>query len=488
MSTAAGGGSGDDVALMLDKMESAMGAMELAMQRARAEDRQGSASEREALVTRVQQELRTVMAHLPPPVRERISPAHPTMFRTLTQELDAEKRDFIENWADGVRKHGAEFEQWVQQRNQGDKAFLFLSDASSADARYYQACVAGSVPGVGLQQRRTARAAAGAAGAPAASSARRTPQPQAQPQRRRAAAKRQDVFARLASPPRANAQRFVASGRLSADGEWKAGSPRAGAEPASQAASRLGSPRRTTARSALKQRKKAEEDAARHRERLASPRRAKAPSPPPRQRSPPRAAVRARATGTSSARYETPQARLERLSSPSRGVRGKVTSPSRTRAAWIIAGAGSTADVGAPDLHSLEQLHGDSQAADGTEVDESRPSTTSKRFNKRFLHEQSTWQEQRDAKLRRKRQEMDLQREQEMQRHEADRLRQQQQRARRRVALGVEGGGGGKQPAGAKDFSVRSQDWLATRQQAIDKKRQQLEKSDAHGAWEGSAN
>ena len=35
MSAAAGGGSGDDVALMLDKMESAMGAMELAMQRAR---------------------------------------------------------------------------------------------------------------------------------------------------------------------------------------------------------------------------------------------------------------------------------------------------------------------------------------------------------------------------------------------------------------------------------------------------------------------
>ena len=67
-----------EVEAMLEKMESAMEAMELAMQRAREGDQQSSGGEREALVARVQQQLRSVMTHLPPAARERISPAHPT--------------------------------------------------------------------------------------------------------------------------------------------------------------------------------------------------------------------------------------------------------------------------------------------------------------------------------------------------------------------------------------------------------------------------
>jgi hypothetical protein len=455
----------DEVQAMLDKMESAMRAMELAMQSAmRAGGQAGSDGERDALVARVQTELRTVMGHLPPAVRERISPTHPTMFRTLTQDLDAERRAFIENWADGVRKHGRDFEAWVRTHNQGDSEFRFLIEPASADARYYQGCITGMV----VRPHTHAEANAGSiAGAPATGA-------QLEHQRRhRSTAKSQNVFQRLASPPRANVQKI--SGRLRSDGAW---SPRAvpsstGVAASGTARSRLTSPRRTTARASLSRRQKLAEDEQRHRARLASPPRAKAQSPARLRRSPPRSS-RSRDTGVggrggNSARE---QALVERLSSPSRGIRSKVTSPSRTRSAWIISAPGTTGDIGAPDLHSLEQLGEMGMAStvrgDGTGRSSRKPSA--RRGNNNFAEDQASWTERREAKLRQQRLALDHQREQERLKHEEDRVLQQQQRARRRVALGVDSSG--KQET---DFTERSQAWQTTRQQTIEKKRRELE-------------
>ena len=178
---------------MLDKMEAAMSAMASAMDQARAEDRTrgGGAREREALVSRVQGELRAVMDHLPPPVRQSISPDHPTLFGALTRELTAEMREFIRSWADGVRSHGSEFEQWVRDRNRADEAFRFMHEPASADARYYQACLSGRAPPEPEPEPEPQSPREEVAGRPATASgrpaARRTP--------------RRDVFRRLASPP-----------------------------------------------------------------------------------------------------------------------------------------------------------------------------------------------------------------------------------------------------------------------------------------------
>ena len=455
----------DEVGAMLDKMESAMQAMELAMESARADDQQSSAGEREALVARVQQELRSVMSYLPPPVRERITPKHPTMFRTLIQDLDVDRRAFIEKWADGVRKHGHDFETWVRTRNQGDSDFRFLTEPASADARYYQGCIDGMV-----QSTRLPEEAAG----PAAHT-RESPGTGARlgPRRKRSsAAQPQNVFQRLASPPRANVQKIVAGGRLRADGSW---SPRAISPTVSRPAqSRLASPRRTKVRSSLSQRQKAAEDVERHRARLASPPRAKAQSPTSQVRRPAPRHGRSRGSvggrGSSSARE---QALVERLSSPTREIRSKVTSPSRTRSAWIISGPGSTADVGAPDLHSLEvlgEIGMTSGIGNATRRHERKPGA--RRANKHFAEDQMSWTERREEKLRQKRLEMDQTKEQERLRYEEERVVQQLQRARRRAALGVDSAG-----PPAKDFTERSHAWAATRQQAIEAKRQELEKS-----------
>ena len=453
----------DEVQAMLDKMESAMRAMELAMQSAmRTGGQQGSDGERDALVARVQTELRSVMDHLPPPVRERISPTHPTMFRTLIQDLDAERRAFIENWADGVRKHGRDFEAWVRTRNQGDSEFRFLIDPASADARYYQGCITGMVV---RPHRHAAEANGGSIARAPATGAQLVPQRQ-----RRSTTKSQNVFQRLASPPRANVQKI--SGRLRSDGSW---SPRAvpSSTGVTSAHSRLTSPRRTNPRTSLSRRQKLEEDAQRHRARLASPPRAKAQSPARLRSSSPRSS-RPRDTGvgdrgSNSARE---QALVERLSSPSRGIRNKVTSPSRTRAAWIISAPGTTADIGAPGLHSLEQLGkmGMASAVRANGTERSGHKTSARRVNSNFAEDQTSWAERREAKLRQKRVALDHQREQERLKHEEDRVLQQRRRARRRVALGVDGG---DKPE--TDYTERSQAWQTTRQQAIEKKRRELE-------------
>jgi hypothetical protein len=90
--------------------------------------------------------------------------------------------------------------------------------------------------------------------------------------------------------------------------------------------------------------------------------------------------------------------------------------------------------------------------------------------NKHFVEDQMSWTERREEKLRQKRERRRQEEEQERRQHEEERVVQQLQRARRRAALGVDGAPG-------KDFTERSQAWVTTRQEAIEAKRRELEKT-----------
>ena len=126
----------DEVGRTLQSMEQAIAATSKAMKLARMDGTPG-ATERQAAVLGLRRELWAAFDSLPASVRSAVTPAQPTMFRTLTRSIGADRRVFIEQWASDVR-------QGATVVLPAASSLSFLHDSASAEALYYRACLAGT--------------------------------------------------------------------------------------------------------------------------------------------------------------------------------------------------------------------------------------------------------------------------------------------------------------------------------------------------------